>query len=1166
MFKKLLFSVIAFSAIFLHSRGQSLGQMAPSSNTVSASIGNVSMFTGQPGIQIPLFSGGPTSMNLYYSANGVMPDVHPSSVGLGWNLSVGGQIIRTVKGIKDETPVYGYEFSYNKFNNDPNWSVESYLSQTSKQTADPDGNNKIDDVYDLEPDVFNFSFLGISGSFSFSEDGTIKVNSASPVKVVIEENSRFTPNYFSRLQDKVDPTYQTITIIDDRGYKYEFGNGAYEFSDYLNFKIIAMPDDLVSDLTVNNWKLNKVISPEGEVIARYTYFRGPYQINISRSLNDQTFDINGQVYYGEDADEHLTRDFYSATIASPVYLDQIWTKGNKYIKFFYSESKDLDYSDSEYGKVMTVYSQNQPGELSGDGKYYSEVFGTNTNLVKFYPIDHQFDKVWDKTFRLKLDRIELKHNSDRYKSIEFDYSNNFDGSKRLELQTVRFLNSQDEIISKYDLDYYSYGLLSPYLKMTNDHWGYANDLTNRNLFEDRECRLTIMECGLKDPTHDLNLALDGTLKSITYPSGGKTTYFFEQHKYKGEVNSLSRSYSPLGLEKNAGGLRISKIQNDDNNGNVSTIEYLYVKGYDGINYEGSSGILEFIPKYDITGTGITNLSKQVEFEITGSYPVVPSTSNYHGSHVTYSEVVEKRADGAFTIYKFSNHDNGYGDSQAIASFNGEANLTPTYVDNGYKRGHLLSKSTFKVDDTTQPIQRTEIEYSIYNPNAIIKNVRQVGYNINDNDFVVSKTAYHTFIGKFLPSKKKSFVFDGQQEMSNETIFQYNTLGQITSVSSKTIDGDLEEKKFTYAYEDNSLISSKNMLSVKSKTESYLNGQLLNTNRVEFLESDEFPGNIYPSRVTSQLGENGQIVESMVIDEYDQYGNVLQATSRSGKIVSYLYNYNFNKPKAIVENAKNFHSYITVYNDRTDFLLYSAPQSSGTFTNATQSDITVSLRNTPDLTYNENLFVQISGGGITRNTTLCKGCINYPESKTFTSLPAGTYTVTLSSINPMNASIAIDYKVAAQEFTGTVEFYFEDFESNSSLNFNRTISFGAHTGRYASKGSFTFEFEKPNSKNYFISYWYLENGNWKFSGEQPLVTNANNEVVLSGATAFDDIRVYPENAVMITKTYHPVYGISSQTDINNITVYYEYDDSGRLKYTRDQDGNILQINEYNTINK
>ncbi|RYE25514.1 MAG: hypothetical protein EOP51_03850 [Sphingobacteriales bacterium] len=152
-------------------------------------------------------------------------------------------------------------------------------------------------------------------------------------------------------------------------------------------------------------------------------------------------------------------------------------------------------------------------------------------------------------------------------------------------------------------------------------------------------------------------------------------------------------------------------------------------------------------------------------------------------------------------------------------------------------------------------------------------------------------------------------------------------------------------------------------------------------------------------------------------------------------------------------------------------------------------------------------------------------------------------------------------IAQIEHAKSGEVYHENFE-NSAHPGAGTDS--VHTGsRALHQNTFDLSWTKPSgsTRSYVHSYWYRSGGQWKFSLPEPY----NGPLTLSKGTAYDDISVYPSDALMTTYTYAPLIGLTSQIDPKGQTTYYEYDDFHRLLNIRDQNSNIVKNYSYNYAN-
>jgi hypothetical protein len=191
---------------------------------------------------------------------------------------------------------------------------------------------------------------------------------------------------------------------------------------------------------------------------------------------------------------------------------------------------------------------------------------------------------------------------------------------------------------------------------------------------------------------------------------------------------------------------------------------------------------------------------------------------------------------------------------------------------------------------------------------------------------------------------------------------------------------------------------------------------------------------------------------------------------------------------------------------------------------------------------------------------------------------------------VSATIYDQYKIRPLAVVGNASFNqvaFAGFEDNSQGNWSWSdgvVTTGSSkTGtRYISLGNLGItKSGLTATQNYTVSFWAKSvSGSVIIDGVGTVLINAPStwtyfEYTVTGLTSFnlkksgtievqiDELRLHPARALMKTFTYHPLYGVASETNSNNETSYTEYDEWGRVKNILDENRNIIKTNTYYT---
>lgn len=181
-----------------------------------------------------------------------------------------------------------------------------------------------------------------------------------------------------------------------------------------------------------------------------------------------------------------------------------------------------------------------------------------------------------------------------------------------------------------------------------------------------------------------------------------------------------------------------------------------------------------------------------------------------------------------------------------------------------------------------------------------------------------------------------------------------------------------------------------------------------------------------------------------------------------------------------------------------------------------------------------------------------------------------------------------YPVAEVSNGLLTEIGYSSFEAESSGRWQGVLSGNVKTNMGAVTGVKSYQLDQTGlslsglpakDRGYIVSYWSrggaatvngsssavqgrkITIGGVEWTYYQVALSSATTSVSVTGTAIIDELRVYPAAAMMTTYTYIPQVGVQSKCDVNNIISYYEYDKLGRLLLIRDDQQNIIKSFQY-----
>jgi hypothetical protein len=1105
----------------------------------------VGYYTGAPNISIPLYTIQSRDLSvpvsLSYNAGGIKVEEAASSVGLGWSLSAGGVITRTVRGLPDDK---GFGFI------DGNHLVSTTLaglnvSPVTQQTKDRVSSFATGE-FDGEPDIYYFNFCGHSGKFVMDENGFCKTIPLSKMKIQFVKSSY---------------DIESFLITTPEGVKYAFGSpyGSYDAKERnTNHSTCNTTYETIN----TGWYLKTIINPLNTTAITFNYNPSIYSVPTLRqnmayqfdhaegaggsggSPPPETYCTSSNLFHSVrlvSVDFNNGKIIFTSDTTSRIdgmsMVKKIQVKGTgmyrKEFRFFYGYLGDpqtsgrllLDslqevVSDSVTGNILLGPINNYRFEynstlLPDRLSYAQDIWGyynghtENTTLVKkeqwrnpysgYYTLlpgsSRQVDEYYAQAGILK--KIIYPTGG----STSFAYESNHQGNMITDI--TRKINMTCALDDPY------FSVISTLGAVPVNSFG----------------------TGLHDPADPYSTFIDGVIMAVGVNgndsismgaiNNGQHTFNLTPGNYHLIVVNPKHQTTPYTMHLEwqnddtafvhnnfAGGLRVKQMIDEDPLTGSQSIKNFKYKKVTGDTSRSSGALINFpsfsyLQGYEDISTAPPGANYYFTRQGYSTYPLATTL----GSSVGYSDVTVEYGNGAVngkTEYHFTD---------------------PSMI-------HDLEHNDFPFAPSESYDWRRGLQ------------VKQTDYKISGNNFFkLSEKSSNENIGQFLSGIqgfKAGFLI--KPAGTNPTWSDYYNYISKTPFYTPT--------EWSYSPSDT--------------TRTY------DANTGNFLQSVNnytYDGSSFlPGTITSTASNNEKTITHLAYPKsYDIF--VVNATATGINLLSSL---NIVTPviEKYIEKQNADGSNTRVVSGMVNTYKSNIPKSDAVYRLEINSPVT---NFAPSV--NASTFLTIDS--------------RYQQAVLNDKYDLYGNIIQQSKANDIKISYIWDYKneypIAEANNADSANIAATSFEADGKGRwvFSGTpiLDATAPTGKFCyslNNGSITKD--GLNAARIFtVSYW-LKNGTGTcfVNGTAGIVlanrsgwslckaTLAGNTstVIITGTGTIDELRLHPNDALMTTYTHEPLLGIKTQSDANNRISYYEYDAFNRLSIIRDHDNNVLKKICYN----